>query len=332
MPPRKSNVSLTSTTNEEGTAGGGTPVKERDGINIEDLSLPRTMVQRLAKGVLPPNTQIQKDAILALQKSATVFINYLANQANTTTQSTNRRTIPPTAICDALHELEFSDFVPRVEAELTRFNQIQTSKRNNYRRKLKEGKKEGNRSLTSMTGPGRPERGGGGEGGKEGERLAKRVRISEVGVDGEGVNGHAAATSASGGGGGSSPSAQLHSPTPPPPPPPQRPQRQRGFDPDEDPEEDEQEEEEDDDDDDDERSRANQARQEEEDEDEVDEDEDEDEDDADEYPDAGRRAESIEMDAHSPTESETRGHYEHFRRDGPEPYTSDEEDMDDDDD
>lgn len=36
------------------------------------------MVQRLAKGVLPANTQIQKDAILAMQKGATVFVNYLA--------------------------------------------------------------------------------------------------------------------------------------------------------------------------------------------------------------------------------------------------------------
>lgn len=32
---------------------------------------------RLAKSVLPPNTQIQKDAMTAVSKSATVFINYL---------------------------------------------------------------------------------------------------------------------------------------------------------------------------------------------------------------------------------------------------------------
>jgi DNA polymerase epsilon subunit 3 len=38
------------------------------------------MVQRLAKGVLPANTQIQKDAQLAIWKSATVFVNYLASK------------------------------------------------------------------------------------------------------------------------------------------------------------------------------------------------------------------------------------------------------------
>ncbi len=38
------------------------------------------MVQRLAKGVLPPNTQIQKDAITAMSKGATVFVNHIADK------------------------------------------------------------------------------------------------------------------------------------------------------------------------------------------------------------------------------------------------------------
>ena len=46
----------------------------------QELALPKTIVMRLAKGVLPANTQVQKDAILAMSKSATVFVNYLASQ------------------------------------------------------------------------------------------------------------------------------------------------------------------------------------------------------------------------------------------------------------
>jgi hypothetical protein len=46
---------------------------------LQDLNLPKSIVQRLAKGVLPPNTQIQKDALLALSKGATVFVNYLTS-------------------------------------------------------------------------------------------------------------------------------------------------------------------------------------------------------------------------------------------------------------
>ena len=68
----------------------------KDGVNVEvcrsehrlkiilticqDLSLPKSMVARLAKGVLPANTQIHKDALLALHKSATVFVNYIASK------------------------------------------------------------------------------------------------------------------------------------------------------------------------------------------------------------------------------------------------------------
>jgi DNA polymerase epsilon subunit 3 len=36
------------------------------------------VIVRLAKSVLPENTMIQKEAVTALVKSATVFINYLA--------------------------------------------------------------------------------------------------------------------------------------------------------------------------------------------------------------------------------------------------------------
>lgn len=102
MPPRKSNVSAIS--NGADDVAESTPVratpkeKEKDGLSVEvsltaalhrprnqpnissqDLSLPKSMIGRLAKGVLPANTQIHKDALLALHKSATVFVSYIAS-------------------------------------------------------------------------------------------------------------------------------------------------------------------------------------------------------------------------------------------------------------
>lgn len=91
MPARKSNVSAVSVDD----SAKQTP--KEDGLSVEvcythikyksskfdkpqDLNLPKSIVQRLAKGVLPPNTQIQKDAVLAMSKSATVFVNYLTSQ------------------------------------------------------------------------------------------------------------------------------------------------------------------------------------------------------------------------------------------------------------
>lgn len=176
MPPRKSNVSQASGAGDEGT-----PAKEKsNGINIEDLALPRTMVQRLAKGVLPPNTQIQKDAITAFSKSATVFVNYLSNAANDRAILANRKTISPANVLEALADVELEIFLPRVEAELRRFNEIQTGKRNEYRRKLKEGKevKEGtdSKTLKKDKEPGGPKEEDNSDEGEE--RAAKRVRRS----------------------------------------------------------------------------------------------------------------------------------------------------------
>ncbi|KAL9636975.1 MAG: hypothetical protein Q9204_002051 [Flavoplaca sp. TL-2023a] len=179
--PRKSNVSQPGNGEENALA------KEKaDGINIEDLSLPRTMVQRLAKGVLPPNTQIQKDAIVAMSKGATVFINHIADKANELTLSTNKRTITPLNVLEALSQCEYEDFLPRVKAELDKFNEIATGKRNEYRRKIKEKETgvspNGEKKDVVVNGSGDVN----GETGTEGderedgeERARKRVRREE---------------------------------------------------------------------------------------------------------------------------------------------------------
>jgi len=52
----------------------------KDSSISQDLNLPRSIINRLAKGILPPNTQIQKDALLAISKGATVFVSYLASR------------------------------------------------------------------------------------------------------------------------------------------------------------------------------------------------------------------------------------------------------------
>lgn len=63
--------------------------REDDALSVEDLNLPKSIVQRLAKGVLPPNTQIQKDALLAMSKGATVFVNYLTSAYVASTTHSN---------------------------------------------------------------------------------------------------------------------------------------------------------------------------------------------------------------------------------------------------
>ncbi|TIC94182.1 DNA polymerase epsilon subunit D [Colletotrichum higginsianum] len=93
---------------------------DRDALTIEDLSLPKSIITRLAKGVLPPNTQIQANAVLAMSKSATVFINYLASHANEITVNANKKTVSAEDVFKALDDIEFgflpsSDTAPRAK-------------------------------------------------------------------------------------------------------------------------------------------------------------------------------------------------------------------------
>ncbi|KAL4952615.1 histone-fold-containing protein [Aspergillus filifer] len=97
-----------------------------EGVSIEDYLLPRSITLRLAKSVLPPNTSVQKDAVLAIQKAATVFVSYLSSAAN---ESTLKRTVTPADVLNALSELEFEGFRPRLERELDAFTDNKAAKR-----------------------------------------------------------------------------------------------------------------------------------------------------------------------------------------------------------
>ncbi|KAH7326586.1 histone-fold-containing protein [Stachybotrys elegans] len=112
----------------------------KDAVTIEDLTLPKSIITRLAKGMLPPNTQIQANAILALSKSTTVFINYLASHANEHTINANKKTIAAEHVFKALEDTEFGFLKERLEAEYEKFSAAQAEKRNTYRQKARVAK------------------------------------------------------------------------------------------------------------------------------------------------------------------------------------------------
>ncbi|KAF2131423.1 histone-fold-containing protein [Dothidotthia symphoricarpi CBS 119687] len=177
MPIRKSTASAVS--NDDTAAAK--PTSPDDGLSVEDLNLPKSIVQRLAKGVLPPNTQIQKDALLAMSKSATVFVNYLTSAAAEHAQRSGKKTIMPKDVFDAMTELEFAAMLPRLEAEVNKFTSIQADKRNTYRKKVREEKKK-------VTGEPGPEQEPKGDVEADGSPRVKRVR-RESGDEGTGTEG-----------------------------------------------------------------------------------------------------------------------------------------------
>ncbi|CAG8083657.1 unnamed protein product [Penicillium salamii] len=142
MPPRKSTASATPAEGDDSLLQNSSPAPQPDkpvyateqqlkaraeaGASIEDYLLPRSLTLRLAKSVLPPNTTVQKDAVLAMQKAATVFVSYLSSQAN---DGTLKRTIAPADVFNALSELELDSFRGRLEQELEAYTEIKAGKR-----------------------------------------------------------------------------------------------------------------------------------------------------------------------------------------------------------
>ncbi|KIW81494.1 hypothetical protein Z517_04519 [Fonsecaea pedrosoi CBS 271.37] len=114
-----------------------------------DLLLPRSLVSRLSRGVLPPNTSLQKDALLALTRSATVFISYLAHHANEQSQLRHKKTLGVQDVMAALKEIEFANVMDlgavgkdgrtggRLERQVEVYEEIIGKKRRGYREKVK---------------------------------------------------------------------------------------------------------------------------------------------------------------------------------------------------
>lgn len=118
---------------------GYSTTKDPPGINIEDLNLPKSIVTRLAKGVLPANTQIQSNAMIGLTKSATLFVNYIASQANERAAIANRKTVSINDVFSALDDSEFSMWRSRLEAELQKYNENIGQRKEKIKPKEAEG-------------------------------------------------------------------------------------------------------------------------------------------------------------------------------------------------
>jgi DNA polymerase epsilon subunit 3 len=134
--------------------------------------------------MLPANTSLQKDAVLALTKSATVFISYVASTANE--QRPNAKTITPADVLNALREIEMGGVMEldgaegegRLQKELAVFEEVIKGKRKGYREKVK-ARESGGGDRSELG-----ERGEAMEGVIErGEPEAKKVRRTSGGED-----------------------------------------------------------------------------------------------------------------------------------------------------
>ncbi|KAI9141662.1 histone-fold-containing protein, partial [Paraphysoderma sedebokerense] len=83
--------------------------------SIEDFQLPKAILTRIAKNVLPDNTNLQKEAKTALGNAATIFINYLTATATEVMKVSKHKTIQASDVFEALKLIEMQDHIPRLQ-------------------------------------------------------------------------------------------------------------------------------------------------------------------------------------------------------------------------
>ncbi|XP_068087172.1 DNA polymerase epsilon subunit 3 isoform X2 [Anabrus simplex] len=85
---------------------------------LEDLSLPNTVVTRLAKETLPDGVNVAKEARTAIGKAASVFVLYLTAASSSIAIKNNRKTINGQDVLKAIEETELNKFLEPLEEAL----------------------------------------------------------------------------------------------------------------------------------------------------------------------------------------------------------------------
>lgn len=115
------------------------PNKETELVSIDDILFPRATIAKLAKNVSVDN-MLAKDSVLAVQRSATVFVSHLMFYARQEAKENDRKTVNAQDIFNALEKTEFGGFVPEVKQRISAYEAGLALKK-----KQKETKKEQDR-------------------------------------------------------------------------------------------------------------------------------------------------------------------------------------------
>lgn len=102
-------------------------------VSIDDILFPRLTILKLAKGVLASDTtdnmSLAKDSLLAVQRSATVFVSHLMFHARQIAKAASRKNVTSLDILAALEKADLSGFVPEVKQRLSTFEAHETEKK-----------------------------------------------------------------------------------------------------------------------------------------------------------------------------------------------------------
>lgn len=102
---------------------GRNPVsRDQDLVSIDDILFPRATIQKLTKNITANDSLIlSKDALLAIQRLATVFVNHVLHHSKAVAVASERRTVNAQDVLNALQRAQLGGFVPDVKHKLTQY-------------------------------------------------------------------------------------------------------------------------------------------------------------------------------------------------------------------
>ncbi|OBA24155.1 histone-fold-containing protein, partial [Metschnikowia bicuspidata var. bicuspidata NRRL YB-4993] len=106
--------------------------KDAELVSIDEILFPRSTVQKLAKGILNAadetsenglgdNMGLTKDSLVAVQRSATVFVSHILFYARQTARDFGRKNVNSQDILTALERADLAGFAPEIKHKLSTF-------------------------------------------------------------------------------------------------------------------------------------------------------------------------------------------------------------------
>lgn len=117
-------------------------IKEQENITIQDLLFPKSIITNLAKDVNHGDKKlmVNKDAILALQRSATVFVNHLLMFARENAKGQDRKSCNINDVLDGLDQIGFGGFKTILSTKMVDYQRALELRKINRGRKPVEKK------------------------------------------------------------------------------------------------------------------------------------------------------------------------------------------------
>ncbi|GEQ71168.1 hypothetical protein JCM33374_g4849 [Metschnikowia sp. JCM 33374] len=102
--------------------------KEAELVSIDDILFPRSTIQKLAKSILNTSENsssdamgLTKDSLIAVQRSATVFVSHLMFHARQIARDSGRKNVNSQDILHALERADLAGFSPEIKQKLSTF-------------------------------------------------------------------------------------------------------------------------------------------------------------------------------------------------------------------